>query len=1307
MRRYRLYVCLVVVMLLMGFLRSSPAAASHVPFSTATVAGSFQSEIGCPGDWQPSCDLSLMSDPDGDGVYTFTIPAGTLPVGAYEYKVALNRSWDYSFPANNQRFEVAAADNIVTFYYNSATHEVRHVVEGTRPPRTGDDDVFWDGLRHDSRDTLYRVPLGAVPEGAEFLVRFRTFHDDVSSVTVRVWHTGLNAERLYDMQRVAQDVSCYQDLPFNCDFWQARIEAGPIGTIYYRFIVRDGSKVVYYEDDSEVRDGGLGRPFDQSPDWGWAVTVHRRDFLPITWMKNAVVYQIFPDRFRNGDPSNDPKPVRGNPRLSSDPRYAYPNGDPTGASRPEWDQILRMRWGELPEGYCRNYAGDYPCPPRFAQPASTREQPRGRDYYGGDLEGVTEKLSYLKRLGVTAIYFNPIFAAGSNHRYDTRDYKIIDPYLGNLGDWRTLVRAAHRQGIRIILDGVFNHMSSDSPVFDRYHNWSDALYGVGACESVSSPYRSWFRFRRPVGSEPAACAPYTRDGDSYYAAWAGFDSLPQLAESDPVKAHIYGADSSVARYWLRQGADGWRLDVMPDKSVAFWREFRQRVKQVDPNAVIIGELWKKFDVLPFVQGDTADTTMNYRFRDAVISLLAPGPFDGKGFPGSGQPIRPSEFVNRLQSIREDYPDATYWTLMNLLDSHDTERVLWTLTPGVENPDGRERNSAHLAEGKTRLRLAALIQMTMPGAPTIYYGDEVGLTGDDDPDDRRTFPWGDREARAEGDERQPDMAMYRYYRDLIHERHKHPSLVNGDLRFLLVDDDAGVVAYGRKWRDEASIVVLNTSKQARQVTVPVVGYLPENTELSWLVGGHGEAYVRNGGVILSLGPLAGALLVTRDADLTPTAAPSGLQASADGMQVHLSWQPVAGAAGYNVYRSPVTGGGYVRVNAAPVTTTGYLDDSAELRSGQKYYYVVRALDGVGNESANSNEANATPGYRIGWANLQWPHSLDYTVSARYTTDTVYGQVWIDGVTNQPGPTPGLIAQLGYGPQGSDPRSWDTWVPMQFNTDVGNNDEYKGVLQPDTPGTYDYLVRYSTTGGESWTYGDIDGTESGSFQDQVDSPGTLVVHPNPDQTPPEAPTNLRAYNNGPSSILLDWDASTSLDVYRYDVYRSTQPGGPYDRVGSTDAAITQYADSGLQTGTRYYYVVRAVDEAANVSAPSNEASAVPSSRQVAVTFEVAVPATTPPDATVYIVGNQPQICNWCNPHTVALTKGADGKWRITLEFTEGTSVEYKYTLGSWDYVEKGPSCEEISNRTLRVVGDSEGRQLVQDTVANWRNISPCGN
>jgi glycosidase len=250
--------------------------------------------------------------------------------------------------------------------------------------------------------------------------------------------------------------------------------------------------------------------------------------------------------------------------------------------------------------------------------------------------------------------------------------------------------------------------------------------------------------------------------DTYYDGWFGFDSIPVLTKSLPaLQDYFINNPNSVTKSWLNQGSSGWRLDVMGDSSfpAGYWENFRTTVKATKSDALIIGELWQKDStLLRFLRGDRADTTMDYRLRDAVIGLLAPGVFDSKGFGDSGRIIAPSEFTARIASLREDYPDAALYSLMNLLDSHDTERVLWTLTPGTATTADKELNVANLAAGRLRQSLASLIQFSMPGAPTIYYGDEAGMTGADDPDDRRTFPWADLGGS-------PDAATFTHYQTL--------------------------------------------------------------------------------------------------------------------------------------------------------------------------------------------------------------------------------------------------------------------------------------------------------------------------------------------------------------------------------------------------------------------------------------------------------------------------------------------------------------------------------------------------------------
>jgi fibronectin type 3 domain-containing protein len=745
----------------------------------------------------------------------------------------------------------------------------------------------------------------------------------------------------------------------------------------------------------------------------------------------------------------------------------------------------------------------------------------------------------------------------------------------------------------------------------------------------------------------------------------------------------------------------------PSFPAGYWETFREVTKGTDADALLISETWQKDStLLRMLRGDRLDTTMNYRLRDAVIGLLAPGNFDSKGFADSGRIIEPSEFAARVQSMREDYPDAAYYSLMNLLDSHDTERLLWTLTPGSETTADKELNAANLAAGKESLKLASLIQFTMPGAPTVYYGDEVGITGDDDPDDRRTYPWADLGGT-------PDTAMFAHYQALATLRDGNVALTAGDIRILLADDGTDVVAYGRKVDNQAAVIIINRSGQDQSGAIPVAGYLPNGTVLQNAYGvgvsGPSSVTVSNGAISGTIGPRSAWVLITNGADLTPTAAPANLNVTnAGNAEVSLAWNTVAGASGYNLYLSPVTGGGFVKVNTDPLTDTHYTDTG--LSNAQTYFYVVTALDSVGNESVYSNEVSAVPQLTIGWANLQWPPTMTYTISAVNRTDDAYGQVWIDGATDQPGATPSLRAQLGFGPEGSNPAGnadW-SWTEASFNVDAGNNDEFKASMQPQSAGVYDYLYRYTTNDGQSWLYADQNGPiESGSLPP---NPGKLTVNLPGDTTPPVAPTNLHVVSASPVGVALEWDAVVGDPaLYGYEVLRSESDGGPYTVI--TTVTGTSYNDTAVVEGDTYYYVVRALDESFNRSGNSDQVSATAEARTVTLVFNVTVPAST--DATgrsVYIAGFLDRLDGglpqW-DPAAVVLTRVDATTWTITLTGKESVQIEYKYALGSWDFVEKDGACGETANRQLTLSYGATGTQTVNDTVENWRNVGACPN
>lgn len=1299
----------------------------NLNYRIATAAGSFQSELGCPGDWQPDCLKSWLEDIDGDGIYTFETTA--LPAGSYEFKVALNEGWDVNYGqggvpgGNNIQFVVPSNGAKVKFRWDSTSH-----IGSASSGHALDNNVEYDGLAHDSRNSLYRMPFGAVNPGTSVTLRFRTFHNDVSGVTIRLYDTAFSKETRAPMTRVASKVDCYDPGLTaggnTCDFWQYSYTPQALGTVYYRFIISDGTAAAYYV-DNDPRYGGLGKATpDSNNDNGFRLNVVDPKFKVIPWMENGVMYQIFPDRFRNGDPKNDPKPT--------DFRYDYPappNATPQQVQAANNAQILNKIWSDLPEGYCNNYTTP-------ATPCT--EGPKGRDYFGGDLQGLREKLDYLKSLGITIIYLNPIFESGSNHGYDTRDYLQVSRYFGSNQEFQKLVKSADNMGIRIILDGVFNHLSSDSPFFDRYHHYTT----VGACESPQSPYRAWFTFTAVAQGTGPCTDDQGNPNSATYVGWAGFDSIPVIQKADPANptqpnppvAQYFYLDKfkSVANFWLRWGTSGWRFDVMTDPSfpTAYWQQLREITKGIKPDETLIAEGWQWYDNLPLTRGDQADTAMGYRFRNAVLGLL--GAVDNKGFPEENNPnLPPSTFAKRLDSMREDYADATYYTFQNLLDSHDTRRVLWSLTPGKDNREDKEFNAANLATGKARLDIAALVQMTTPGTPTIYYGDEVGVTGADDPDDRRTFPWKDLLKNspdgATTEVIQPDilkgnkyfgaggdLALFDWYQKLIDIRKDQSVLRQGKLTFLLTDDANKTLAYAMRNNNQLAIIVINLNEAAAQtINVPTAGYLRDGVSFNDLLNG-GSKTTAAGRLSLSLAPLKAAIFVMKDGqDIKGPQAPQNLKAnvvSGVTSTVNLTWQGNNASTSYNLYRSVVQGGGYVKL--ATVNTTAYTDNS--VNNGTTYYYVVRGVDRLGNEGEASNEAQAVPAFPINEAFIQWPPTITKTINA--TPDTVYGRVFIDGLTNAGGDPSDVLAQVAFGAPGTAPATWN-WLPMAYNAGHTGDKyyEYSGQIRADAPGTYNYLVRFSDDGGRTFTYG--------YFQGTANQPGVMTVNPSSDTTAPGAPT--ASIDFAAASLTVSWTAVTDPDdaVAEYRIYRGSSPGGE----SATPLAIVSgstlsYIDNSVGAGQTYYYKVKAFDTSLNASAFSNEVSHRVEPKLIQVTFKVRVPDWTPPGDTVYITGQSQGIspdplCGYCGGNaSTAMAETAPGShiWQITLGIPDGTPIQYKYTRGTYDYVEEWGTITGITNRVASVKGNSlsDLTQLFDDTsdtnpddnhkaVQNWRD------
>ncbi|MFQ3534278.1 MAG: alpha-amylase family glycosyl hydrolase [Aggregatilineales bacterium] len=706
----------------------------------------------------------------------------------------------------------------------------------------GDNNVRWFEVLHDTRNRTaipvsgkekYRDPFGAVQTGSAITLRIRTAHNDLEAASVKVYNTTIGDQVIVG-NKLTESNPDY-------DWYEFVITPAMTATareLYYKFILIDGTDVDWYIDDyshnsydhEDRYENGTGMVVDdgEAPQYfgnAFRITVYDAAFASsvAAWAPNAVIYQIMPDRFRNADPANDNaapySDVYGNPATLSSTWNAAPE-----------DARVTNQWS--------------------------------RDFFGGDLKGIRDELDYLKRIGVTAIYLNPVFAAPSNHGYDTTDYYKINPRYGTNADFQQLAAEADARGIKIILDGVFNHTGSDSVYFDRYNRWDvngnpvTGNDGSGACESASSPYAAFYTFT-PLAGGPC------RSGTATYDSWWGYDTLPLAIDGVPNNAwrnFVFDVNNdgtnginslpAIIQYWYQLGAGGWRFDVADEIPHDFWQQFRAQVKGNDGYlGPLYTEVW--YEATPWLFGDQLDATMNYRFRKAVLGFLIDSTWTDNDNNGDQTmwKLSPSEFDYVLNSIREDYPPIAWYAMMNLMGSHDTNRPGFVL---------RER-SVDAPTTIAKMKLMAAIQFTMPGAPTIYYGDEVGLglrdyggyanwgagktvSGivQDDPYNRHTFP---RTPIADDPYSQvpgafggftsssgalpgslPNLSLQETYRRLGLARADYAVLRLGDWVTLLADDTNEIYAYARLDADntlggaDCAITIINRSTATRSVTL---------------------------------------------------------------------------------------------------------------------------------------------------------------------------------------------------------------------------------------------------------------------------------------------------------------------------------------------------------------------------------------------------------------------------------------------------------------------------------------------------------
>ncbi len=602
-------------------------------------------------------------------------------------------------------------------------------------------------IYHNSQDKQYRFPQGAVKTGDTVRLSIYVETDTVPDFArLRLWDGN---EQFVEMNIIEQANSGA--------FYSAEIEMPKEPQLlWYYFVVSVKGRTLYYSNNPQ-RLGGIGVMEDSPSDISYQITVYDKNFKTPDWFKKAVMYQIFPDRF-------------------------YKSGKNTEFLEKHSEYRIHNDWYE-----------DF-----FFDRHPFENGPACNDFYGGNLKGIEEKLDYLKDLGISVIYLNPIFEAYSNHRYDTGDYSRIDPILGSEEDFEELCKKAEDMGISIILDGVFSHTGSDSVYFNKYGSYGE---NIGAARQWGSQYSSWYQW----------------NDDGSYNSWWGCSNLPNVNETEPTYLdYILRSKDAIIKKWLRKGAKGWRLDVADELPDEFIKILRTEVKKENEDAVVIGEVWEDASnkvsyglQREFLYGCELDSVMNYPFKDGVFGFLL------------GE-IMAQDFAGRMLSIMENYPKEALYANMNLIGTHDTMRAKNILSgqnidEGMSNDEKIRFRLDPVAEtlAINRLKLAVLMQMTFVGVPCVYYGDEIGMQGLRDPFNRKAYSW-----------RCVDPDLLGFYKKAIALRNSKDCLKTGDFHILYADGDVLVYerqikksedVFGKPSKNGIAVCCINRSSEARYIS----------------------------------------------------------------------------------------------------------------------------------------------------------------------------------------------------------------------------------------------------------------------------------------------------------------------------------------------------------------------------------------------------------------------------------------------------------------------------------------------------------
>lgn len=616
-------------------------------------------------------------------------------------------------------------------------------------------------IKFNSQSTEYKSPYGAVPcgETVRFNIKIKK-SSFIKNVSINILKD--NKENPYSpLSHVFKMTFIYEEENYNIYSYEFTIPDKPSLYFYYFSILFEDGSVQYYGNSEDVL-GGRGKIYLNNPK-KYQITTYYPDSKTPDWYKDSIIYQIFPDRFYNGNACNT---------LTSSKKNTF----------------IYSNWYDKPM-YIKDINGEI----------------LRWDFYGGNLKGIIKKLDYLEELGINLIYLNPIFKAASNHRYDTGDYMKIDEVLGTEEDFKELISLAKDRGINIILDGVFNHTGRDSKYFNKFNNYDS----TGAYNSKDSEFYDWYTF-------------YNFPDD--YDSWWGIKDLPCVNEmSSSFINYIIKNEDSVIAHWMKCGIKGWRLDVADELPGKFLEALRKRCHDIDEEAVVLGEVWEdatnkiSYDKRrEYMSGRELDSVTNYSFRNILLDY-----FSGK--------INTEKVIRLFESMKENYPKENFYALTNILSTHDVERIIT------------------MCKDKKIFKLMVVLQMTFPGVPLIYYGDEVGVEGGKDPDNRRTYPWG-----------KEDEGLLKFYKILTGLRKNNKVLSRGEFSQRNLNDN--VYSFVRSYEEDKIIVLVNRSRD-ENYNLEFYEEL-KNIENLYIYNTNDKILVEEGKINISIEPLEYLILTTK-------------------------------------------------------------------------------------------------------------------------------------------------------------------------------------------------------------------------------------------------------------------------------------------------------------------------------------------------------------------------------------------------------------------------------------------------------------